>query len=946
MADVNVISPRGAAGTVPAEELEYALANGFTLETDNNRAVRKYVDENKGVAGQIKTFAGQAVDEALMGVPEVALDLLPGAQPFLKQYGIDLNLDPLERAKREALKKENFYSNLAGGLAGFGASLVYGGPIGKSAVMATERLATSMIAKGAGAISEAAAKKAATSIVAKSAVRVAGGTVEGLAFAAPRAITEAALGDPGAAAETLAYGGLLGGGLSALIGGSAAGIRGAKKLAQNVLPESQKIKNWAAKTFTNVPMESIDLYLKNPQAIDDAGAKGSSALRTEINEGVAAVDDKLYVAQNTFNEAENAYKNNVRAARAGLEKVKSNVDFDDINRIALEIDNAVVKVTEGSGSALENIVASDTTVPRKKLLGYLTQLKTQLLLPDKFGKPTIAFGEEVASAVARIDKNRTLIKEMAEQIDPTSAKTIIQNIDADIIRPKANGARYADKGDRELSKFRTYVDGFLKDNKDYADAMIPVAEQSRVLGEMSKAAGTPEKAKLFLKKAADPEKNLLEADLLSRFDSVFNTNFKETVKESRRAVALLDQYRSAGTEADRKLTAGLRDSDRALLAERDAAEEALKAAKQNKRKVRSITDATSENIITRGVDLKEFTVEQLTSLAEQNGFPSNHYVDQVINYRTWLSFEKSSIAGSRKVVAFGSVGAVGGVAGAAAGALAGATIDVYGGQVLKTILKNNTKVRGILTAEKAMSKAGREVSRIDDFLNDLASGKNRFPQTAIVAGALRLTGDRKSKAAQLEKLNETLSDLAANPQSLTEKTNLLTGDLAEEGAPNVASATATNMATAVYYLQNAIPKQAAPASVFAPKVSYLPSDTELADFEQKLEIVQDPFAVLGHFANGSLTSSHMEALNKVYPKILKSLQTRINKIGSDGKAKPLTYKNRVKLSMLMGEPIDESLNSINFFQQSFVGEDKSIDPAIKANVNIAEGEKTEAQRLA
>ena len=188
--------------------------------------------------------------------------------------------------------------------------------------------------------------------------------------------------------------------------------------------------------------------------------------------------------------------------------------------------------------------------------------------------------------------------------------------------------------------------------------------------------------------------------------------------------------------------------------------------------------------------------------------------------------------------------------------------------------------------------------------------------------------------------------MAANPQSLTEKTNLLAGDLAEEGAPNVAAATATNMATAVYYLQNVIPKKAAPASVFAPKVSYLPSDTELADFEQKLEIVQDPFAVLGHFANGSLTSSHIEALNKVYPKILKSLRARVNKIGSDGKAKPLTYKNRVKLSMLLGEPIDESLNSINFFQQSFVGEDKSIDPTIKANVNVAEGAKTEAQRLA
>lgn len=929
MAKINVISPYGEKGTIPSEKLQEFINAGYTQESSNDKAVRQYVDENKGVVGQVKTFAAQAADEFLMGVPEVALDLTQ---------------DPLERAKREALKKENYYSNLAGGLTGFAGSLAYGAPLGKIAVGAGERLATSIIQKGAGAVSEAAAKKAAESIVAKSAARVAGGTVEGLAFAAPRAITEAALGDTDAAAETLTYGAALGGGISALIGGTAAGIRGAKKLVKEA--DLEPVRNWAAKTFTNVPKENIDLYLNNPEAVDAAGAKGASALRAEINESVAAVDDALYTAQNTFNETDNAYKNNVRAARVGLEKVKSNVDFDDINRIKLEIDNAVVKVTDGSGSALENIVSSDTTVPQKKLLYYLTQLKTQLLLPDKFGKPTIAFTDEISDAVARIDKTRANIKAMSKDIDPTSAKRIIQDIDSAISRPKADGARYADKGDRELSKFRTYVDGFLKDNKEYADAMIPVAEQSRVLGEMSKAAGTAEKAKSFLKKAADPEKNPIEADLLSRFDSVFNTNFKETVKESRRAVALLDQYRVAGTDADRKLTAGLRDSDRALLAERDAAEEALKSAKKNKKNVRGITDATSENLITRGVELKEFPTEMLQSLAEQNGFPINHYVDQVKNYRAWLSFEKSSITGSRKVALFGTAGAFLGTPGAIIGAGVGASLDVYGGQVLKTVLKNSTKVKGILTAESAMSKAGREVSKIDVFLNDLASGKNSFPQTATVAGALRLSGDRKSKAVQLEKLSDTLSDLSTNTESLTGKINLLTGELAQEGAPMVASATANNIATAVYYLQNAIPKPVSPNSVFAPKTNYIPTDAELSAFEQKLEVVQDPFAALGHFANGTLTSNHTDALNKVYPKLVKSILGKVNKIGSQKEVKPLSYKNRIKLSMLLGTPIDDTLSGVDFYQQSFQGEDKSIDQSMKGNVNIAEDAKTDVQRLA
>jgi len=929
MAKINVISPYGEKGTIPSEKLQEFINAGYTQESSNDKAVRQYVDENKGVVGQVKTFAAQAADEFLMGVPEVALDLTQ---------------DPLERAKREALKKENYYSNLAGGLTGFAGSLAYGAPLGKIAVGAGERLATSIIQKGAGAVSEAAAKKAAESIVAKSAARVAGGTVEGLAFAAPRAITEAALGDTDAAAETLTYGAALGGGISALIGGTAAGIRGAKKLVKEA--DLEPVRNWAAKTFTNVPKENIDLYLANPEAVDAAGAKGSSALRAEINESVAAVDDKLYTAQNTFNDAENAYKNNVRAARVGLEKVKSSVDIDDITRLGTELDNAKSVLKEGSDAALDILVQSNTTVPRPKMLYFLTQMQNDLKLPSRAGQEAIELTPDVRSAIIDIENMKTQLRKAEKDIDPTTAKTMLKQIDGYINRPKAAGAFFEDLTDRQLSRFRGFVDDYLKDNKDYAAAMVPVREKAQVLSEMSKAAGSPNKAKLFFKKAADAEKNKIEADLLSRFDSAFSTDFGKAVTQNRRAVALLDQYRVAGTEADRNLTAGLRDSDRALLAERDAAEEALKSAKQNKKNVRGITDATSENLITRGVELKDFPTEMLQSLAVQNGFPINHYVDQVKNYRAWLSFEKSSVTGSRKVALFGTAGAFLGTPGAIIGAGVGASLDVYGGQVLKTVLKNSTKVKGILTAESAMSKAGREVSKIDVFLNDLASGKNSFPQTATVAGALRLSGDRKSKAVQLEKLSDTLSDLSTNTESLTGKINLLTGELAQEGAPMVASATANNIATAVYYLQNAIPKPVSPNSVFAPKTNYIPTDAELSAFEQKLEVVQDPFAALGHFANGTLTSNHTDALNKVYPKLVKSILGKVNKIGSQKEVKPLSYKNRIKLSMLLGTPIDDTLSGVDFYQQSFQGEDKSIDQSMKGNVNIAEDAKTDVQRLA
>lgn len=193
---VNLKKKNGQTVSLPGSEVNDALATGeYSLELPTQTAVREYVEENKGLGGQLKTAVTQFADEAAMGLPEI----------IYEKTG-----DPLEVAKRQALKKENAVANTLGGVAGFGASLIYGGPVGKTAILATKAgekaIANRLVAAGAKAGTESAAKTLAKKIARSSAQM----GVEGATFAAPQAITEAALGDPELAAETLLVNGLAG----------------------------------------------------------------------------------------------------------------------------------------------------------------------------------------------------------------------------------------------------------------------------------------------------------------------------------------------------------------------------------------------------------------------------------------------------------------------------------------------------------------------------------------------------------------------------------------------------------------------------------------------------------------------------------------------------------------------------------------------------------------
>lgn len=254
---INVRDQQGKTFDLPSNQLLTALQNGFSLETATQGAVREYVKDNKGIKGAIKVGLGQFADEALMGIPETAYDL---------------TADPLEVAKKEALKKDHQLANAIGGIGGFGASLAVGGPLFKGATTVGKAAERVVAAKLGEYGIEQGAKGIAKSLTSKMINNATRLGVESAVVSAPQAVTEAALGDPELAAESI----LTNVGIGAFLGVMGPGAKELIKLGNTVVSKGADLvtkgtnAGRAALSVSGVsPAAQAKLVRKFPEIMDE-----------------------------------------------------------------------------------------------------------------------------------------------------------------------------------------------------------------------------------------------------------------------------------------------------------------------------------------------------------------------------------------------------------------------------------------------------------------------------------------------------------------------------------------------------------------------------------------------------------------------------------------------------------------------------------------------------
>lgn len=302
-------SPDNESYSVDKKDLDSALAEGFRVEDEKEKIVREYVKENDNIGGAAKVFLGQFVDESLMSIPELIYDT---------------KADPLDKAKKDALKSHFDLANTLGGVGGFGTSLIIGAPLFKAAGIAGKG-AAKLLPETGNVINK----------IASSGIKAA---VEGTIISAPYAITEAALGKTEDAVEHIllgmGIGGALGLGGSAIseVGKSLIGAWGNSSLPiiKNLIPKEQDA---AAKVLSLNPTQVNKIRTRTPDVWEEL----PSYLRNISKNDIKVLVDK----EKMLEAVQNSSKASADALGTTLKQLDDSVlsalqNADDVTKKALE----------------------------------------------------------------------------------------------------------------------------------------------------------------------------------------------------------------------------------------------------------------------------------------------------------------------------------------------------------------------------------------------------------------------------------------------------------------------------------------------------------------------------------------------------------------------------------------------------------------------------------
>lgn len=252
----------------------------------------------------------------------------------------------------------------------------------------------------------------------------------------------------------------------------------------------------------------------------------------------------------------------------------------------------------------------------------------------------------------------------------------------------------------------------------------------------------------------------------------------------------------------------------------------------------------------------------------------------------------------------------------------------------------------ILFSAEANNYAASRIAKIPTILSKVSDGFSKVPAGGMASSAmaqlLGKEGNDKSKQEQFSLLSTKLAAVNSGDMAVDSHADL-SSPVASGGAPELANAYQQKNMQALAWLHSQMPKPPPPKPFQAS--SWKPKDNDLITFEQKAEILLNPFAALNHLERGTLTKSHVDALRSVYPRIYGILVNQIKTAGSHENAKPLGYGARLKLSLLTGEDFDDSVKGENIvaYQANFTAPDETGGK--KSNVKGMPSMQTETGRV-
>lgn len=234
-----------------------------------------------------------------------------------------------------------------------------------------------------------------------------------------------------------------------------------------------------------------------------------------------------------------------------------------------------------------------------------------------------------------------------------------------------------------------------------------------------------------------------------------------------------------------------------------------------------------------------------------------------------------------------------------------------------------------------------------NYLNSAIKGGDKLKGATgnLFSGKMNIKPDAKIR----QNLKDHLNDLSLNPEKALD----VGGDL-NHYLPGHAVNLASMTGAATTYLQGLKPKSISVGPLENPP----PASKSAEDsYNRQLDIAEQPLNILKHVKEGNLLPQDLTTIQTIYPSLFKSMVSKANEqlISDKTKGIKISYKQRLSLSMLLGQPMDSSLTQPSMQAVMAANAPKSppvppqgkkpTKPSNAQNQKLADSFKTETQKL-
>lgn len=851
---VNIVGPDGAANSIDAAEVPTALQGGYQLEGASQSQERLTQEKyGEGVGNELKAAAEGAARGLSFGLSDQMLTKGGFSSPEALR-------ERKERNEASSIGGE-VIGNVAPMLLSGGGSLL--GTGAKVAGSGVRSIATAgHVAEGIAAtmVGKALGKGALTRIASKAA----GSAVEGLAYGAGQAISEAALGDTDLTAEKL----LAGAGVGAVIGGSAAGLFGLG--GEGVRLGGRRLAEGVSGTTSRLS-ESIENLYRNATGAEPAKGLGEKYARFA---SVVSGGDEAAIKKLVTDKAARA------VALSGDEAIEQGSRrMAQIENRSDEILNELADQGRGANK-LEEI--------------------TKIVRKDNASEAYAASGDIIGNIRGRLEEMKADPAAFGNKAAIARAERVLNKLDErlsklDLQDPKANGILFheIDNGKRELQK--------LAAQARKSTMFAPERETYEEINAMQEQFRTHLEDDILWGKAGAVQKevNSKWAPFLGNQKYAGN-NF--TVKIGEEAFDPKYQHEPGRYLGFfKQLTSPNGDLDYQFLTKRQQTRgELLESLQKN--------FADDPAFAKKVAEAKALDAESKQILAKTR--------DDAV-----LKNQFKQLAGGDNTLgaAAGAIG--GGMLAGPLGALAGAAVGAASqpARLIRQLASIDRIQSGISNKIKTgvgsyLKKAAAGVRSATDSIRVNTKKAGDVASHALAPlSILQSThfGDATQRQAQHKDRNSAAQqharDIAAfvqDPQRAADRIGRSTASLAGV-APSVAAAIGQKSMVAANFLASKAPKDPNPPNPLI-KRDWKPPESQLAKFARYVEAVEDPMSTLDRMHEGTLTSESVEALQAVYPQLYGEL---VGEVMQQMSEKPASYGygDRVQLSLLLNQPLDPTM---------------------------------------